>query len=460
LRATLLIAAACSLLASRSSDAQTTQGAIEPANYASRSVGGNLAAKGVKHPPLSAEQVRDIEMIRQLARHRGGQPEALAQIIQLAGPYGDAIGAELLEELAASHLHVGNLNLAAETRLHLTERYPNLPLARRAMLWLVRLYSSGEVVYGRWEESEGSANVRRQLSPRLTAALSKTPTSVEGGPSIRASSDTKGEQLSLYALHLATQAMSADSRLADDPALAFQRAVAARRAGQAKSSEAFLSPLKHRAARDPWGQCARAEQWLLNRESEAAPKPLVPCAAAKVRPRLDGQLNDACWPSGGLPPSQAGDGENAAALPAIHLAYDDQYLYVAIRCQKLAGASYEPDDRPRAHDGNVERYDRVRLLIDVDRDYASWFELVVDSRGWTADRCWGDKAWNPRWFVASGESADGAAWTTEAAIPLIELAASPPVGGAAWAFAATRLAPAEAPLAEVEPSAFSLLLFE
>ena len=31
------------------------------------------------------------------------------------------------------------------------------------------------------------------------------------------------------------------------------------------------------------------------------------------------------------------------------------------------------------------------------------FELLIDSRGWTADRCWGDAAWNPEWFVAAGE---------------------------------------------------------
>ncbi|HEX6962229.1 MAG TPA: hypothetical protein VF175_10210 [Lacipirellula sp.] len=460
-RGLLLDAIVVALLANDVANGQAVQGSIEPTTYSTPTAAADAATPGAQQPPLSAEQAREVEMIRQLARHRGGQPEALAQIVQLASPYGDAISAELLEELAASHRRVGALNLAADARTHLAQRYPNEPLGRRAILWLVRLYASGEVAHARRSESPGTANLRRQLSPRMAAALSEMPTSVEGGPAVSPAAEKAGEQFALYALRFATRAMGSHAGLADDPALAFQRSVAARKAGQTKSSEAFLSPLKHRAAADPWGQCARAEEWLLDRAAEASPKPVTPCVSAEAPPHLDGHLDDPCWKIAVDQRAPVSSQDHAASLPAdVRLAYDEEYIYVAVQCQKLEGASYEPDARPRPHDGDVEAHDRVRLLIDVDRDYASWFELVIDCRGWTADRCWGDVRWNPSWYVARGESADGAAWTAEAAIPLDELVAVPPTSGAAWAAATTRLPAAEQSVADLEPAAFSLLLFD
>ena len=70
----------------------------------------------------------------------------------------------------------------------------------------------------------------------------------------------------------------------------------------------------------------------------------------------------------------------------------------------------------------MSRQDRVELLLDVDRDYATYYMLVVDHRGWTAETCWHDPTWNPGWFVATG--GDEKSWTAEAAIPLAELSAA------------------------------------
>jgi hypothetical protein len=266
--------------------------------------------------------------------------------------------------------------------------------------------------------------------------------------------------------------MSRDAALAEDPALAFQRAAAARRAGQQQSSQAFLSPLKHRRADDPWGQCARAEEWLQESPQETPPKPTIHCTAAAQPPHLDGVLNDPCWQSKpasrGVNPPAPGANNTASPSTTIHWSHDATHLYLALQCQKAAGVDYPRDDRPRPHDGNVESHDRVRLLLDLDRDYASWFELVVDSRGWTADACWGDPAWNPTWYVARGETPDGAAWIIEAAIPLPELTTTPPTAGAAWACTVERLPPTigrteptgSTAHPEPGPAEFSLLQFE
>jgi hypothetical protein len=232
--------------------------------------------------------------------------------------------------------------------------------------------------------------------------------------------------------------------------------VAARRAGQAKSSQAFFSPLKHRGAADPWSRCARAEAWLIESRQDQPPIPTMTCAAAAVRPKLDGILDEPYWAVGSTVPSEAD-------APNVRWAHDTEYLYAAIECAKRPGLDYGVATEPRPRDGDVESHDHVRLRIDVDRDYASYFELFVDSRGCTADRCCGDAAWNPQWFVARGESAGGGAWTIEAAIPLSELSTTPLSPGEAWAGSAARFSPSAAaptPGHKSDPAEFSLLLFE
>jgi hypothetical protein len=147
----------------------------------------------------------------------------------------------------------------------------------------------------------------------------------------------------------------------------------------------------------------------------------------------------------------------------VQWAWDGEYLYVAMRCPKAAGVAYPRDDRGRTRDAALEAFDRVRLLIDVDRDYATCFELTIDSRGWTRESCWGDVAWNPEWFVAAGEA--NGAWTAEAAIGLDQLGAKGMASGAAWAVAVERTPPEiadrkEKPHSTIGPAHFAVLTFE
>jgi hypothetical protein len=55
------------------------------------------------------------------------------------------------------------------------------------------------------------------------------------------------------------------------------------------------------------------------------------------------------------------------------------------------------------------------------------------------DDCWGDRTWNPRWFVAVHSEPEG--WQVEAAIPLIELTGDPVTVGRTWACNVTRVLP-------------------
>jgi hypothetical protein len=79
------------------------------------------------------------------------------------------------------------------------------------------------------------------------------------------------------------------------------------------------------------------------------------------------------------------------------------------------------------------------LLIDVDRDYATFYRLTVDQRGFTGEACLGDATWNPRWFVAAVSKPT--TWAVEGAIPMRELTAEPPRRGQLWALGLQRTIP-------------------
>ena len=110
------------------------------------------------------------------------------------------------------------------------------------------------------------------------------------------------------------------------------------------------------------------------------------------------------------------------------------------------------------------------LRFDIDRDYATAYELSVDHRGWTRDACWGDTTWNPNWYVAAADDAD--CWTAEAAIPLAELTDKPPAARDVWALAIRRTIPRTGyqtwsatasrgdAASDDSPAQFGLLIFE
>jgi hypothetical protein len=436
--------------------AQSPPEAASPASFTPPAAGRDAAPiKTVDDTTAPNERSPDVGMLEQLARQRGGRPEALAQFIQLTRDLDDVKTATLIEELAEAHRHAGAVDLAAEARRALAERFPTLAQGRDALIWLVRLYASSETAYARRRPSSAAAALRQQLPPQAAARLKRAPSHTdaagEGEPD-----ETSADPMALYAFHLASQAIAAQPALAEEPALAFQRSVAARRAGQPKAAQALLSTLKRRRAGDPWGDSARAEAWLVEPSDSPCPKPIMSCPRAAGRPHLDARLDDECWQH------TAGHPIGEAPATTVNFAYDREFLYVAAQCAKLPDVIYAADGRPRPHDGDVDQFDRVTLRLDVDRDFATWFELVADCRGWTAESCWGDAAWNPQWFVAANCSGDW--WTVEAAIPFASLVARPPEPGEAWACAVSRIRPSGEPPApdagKTSPEAFCLLRFD
>ncbi len=146
-------------------------------------------------------------------------------------------------------------------------------------------------------------------------------------------------------------------------------------------------------------------------------------------------------------------------------AHDGEFLYVAVQCRRAPGVKYEESDAPRTHDADLQGQDRVSLLIDLDRDFATYYRLTIDHRGWTGDDCWGDATWNPTWFVAAKTT--DANWTAEAAIPLDQLTGRYPKTGHIWAIGIQRTVPAvgfqswtKPASTTVMPEGFGYLIFD
>jgi hypothetical protein len=189
------------------------------------------------------------------------------------------------------------------------------------------------------------------------------------------------------------------------------------------------------------------------------------CSAPGANPYLDGKLDDALWQAARKVPL-ASPLRDDAEWPAIAmLAYDDGFLYLAASCRRPKPLEVAAESHERPRDADLSQQDRVEFCFDLDRDYVTSYRFTVDHRGWTAESCWNDRAWNPNWFVAARPEADG--WTIEAAVPLEEITGQFPVPRNVWAVGAQRVVPgvgfqsfSQPAGVELQPEGFGYLLFE
>jgi hypothetical protein len=425
------------------------------------------------------------------------QEGLLTQVARQADTLNPTAGAALLQELARQYRTEGQLDRAADVLQQLIRRDRHDPLAESALRWLVSYYASSETAH--ISRNAQARSVRQTAAtgdePHAATALSARSAMVTSSFAGNLSSE---DRLTL-AVHLAkTVTVPA---LVADPTIRWPQAVAQRKRGFTKNANRTLLALSHRAPDNPWQACAQAEAWLARPELDPPRKPIATCRRAETEPHLDGRLDEAMWEStrpirlsggewaevgrgegeGGERKAESGkrkaedsrekgeggevDTGQEKRQANVRVAYDDAYLYLAIRCPKIEGVDYPTDQQPRPHDGDLSAYDRVRLLLDIDRDYRSYYQLTIDSRGWTAESCYGNTHWNPQWFVASG--GDRHSWTAEAAIPLGELVGDPVGPRHVWAVAVDRVVPGVGLQTWVGPTFdqpgpenFGLLIFE
>lgn len=394
-----------------------------------------------------AEKRRNLKSILRLAE---GKPALLGQVGQMLAELDSASAASLLFELATYFRQAGEMDLAASTLELLAQRYPAEPQVDAALVWLVQFYASGESAYV----------YRPIVSPVSHAVAMQEQDAQTVEPASVTNEDTESVVAVSPRFTRATEVAQhiAQTRplLYSEPTVRVPWAMAQRKRGVLDAANQYLESLTIRAVGETWQQCGVAERWIADTTKPAPTKQRVICRFTGAKPKLDGKLNEEMWqaPGHSLGVSIS---EDQSALSSVVFANDESYLYVGVKCVKNSKLNYETDGRARTYDADLAGQDRVRLLLDVDRDYTTYFDLAVDHRGWTNDACWQDKSWNPKWFVAPGS--DAGQWTCEAAIPWSELTADPPKIGGAWALSVERLG--LAPNSNVVgPNDFCLLLFK
>lgn len=383
--------------------------------------------------------------------------------------------------IASQFAQNGQWTLAREAYLLMVDRYPAHPRAADAYRWLIQYNSSSEA---RRRHELGQflmvANFGFQTDPKQPKI--ESPLTDQGTKKIEFKGGTNqgvGQRALLQlsdrretrlwnqgCLDIANRLMAFGPLHATDPATHFCINAARRnlvRMEELETARKWYTEFRNDHTDGPWRDAAAAELWLANRVG-APPKPVVLCRQTALRPFLDGEFDDPCWQD--LKPIVFRNAVNDTLKEyptEAWLAYDKDFLYVALRCKHPEGAQVAPV-RGRQHDADLRNFDRVSLLLDLDRDYSTAFHLQVDQRGCVHEDCWGDRSWNPRWFVAV--KSDKTCWQIEAAIPMTELSGDNVTVGKAWACNVTRIVPGRGVQAlslpadvQPRPEGMGLLLF-
>ena len=430
-------------------------------------------------PPVEEEALKARPTIEQAMQKRRtfekiirGDGGALVNRGQVLGELATAVkempaeqGARAIEAIAKQYAAVGEWSFARETYLLLVEKYPRHPAALEACRWLIRYSASSEA---RRRQELGHFAVLTETAVQRADPAKQV--FVKGGTEIVQTSHTATLVDAEDMRQWFASSLTMESRLAQfgrvaayDPGMQLCLMSARRQLGDIDAPKKWLSkyladtavPLGGQTATrgaDPYRDCAMGELWLINRTlGTNPPKPIAWCPKVDTRPKLDGRLNDECWQ--GVQPlvlsTTAGELDTAltrdeagkpisAFTSRAWFACDGEHLYVAVQCTHPAGMRVLPVEK-RTRDMNLRAFDRVSIMLDLDRDYQTYFQLHIDQRGCLAEDCWGDTRWNPQWYVAI--QSDETQWIAEAAIPLRELTAHAPAAGTAWAMNVTRTVP-------------------
>jgi len=346
------------------------------------------------------------------------------------------------------------------------ERFPDQPVAQTAMIRLFQLWSAAEPVWqrvrkvhvgrqqfqvdaaairSRIEKAESLARVSPTLRDLSTVDLGPDPIRLlSSSGTLKTAGDKSWHRAATdnwldQALRMALLLRSKSPALYRTPEVQFSVASLLRQRGAHRLADGFYR--RFDGSHDVWNTTAATELWMLHPVS-LPPKEMVVCRRTAVRPVLDGLLSDRCWQNAeiirlvGSPGEKFDERHHAFSM----LSYDAQYLYFAASVPRH---QQTPPDGPmhagRTHDTDLRKFDRVSLFLDVDRDYATFYSLSIDQRGWTSDACWDDESWNPKWHVYCATDENG--WRVEAAILLQELVPLAPQKNVMWAVGIVRTIP-------------------
>jgi photosystem II stability/assembly factor-like uncharacterized protein len=370
-----------------------------------------------------------------------GASQLLAQADSLTAGLDEVSAGRIFFQMGDMYARAGRWAMAAETYQAFLQRYPNHPLTQVAMLWLMRYYTSAEAA---WCER------RAERIGRAESAAQNAAENVDANTAQQQIGNSE-DRVSL-ATALGKEIERTRPDLFADPLLRFPLAAVERQAAARQTDQYYLVESRS-PAQDAWSQCALGEIWLADRKQRSS-RPMLACTRAAEKPKLDGVLDDAIWQKA-KPVTLASAQHDDEEWPAcVGFSYDAEFLYIAVTCKKKGeedlrsesgdwrskiGEAAGVGGTTRTRDGDLSAHDRVEILLDIDRDYATYYRFAVDHRGWTAESCFGDLNWNPDWFVAAKESDE--VWTVEIAIPLEELVPATPKPRDAWAIGIQRTVP-------------------
>jgi hypothetical protein len=391
----------------------------------------------------AARSRRQLEQLLTQDLSGGNAERALTQTAATLAAMPDDMAARAAVGMAKSLAASGRWTAARELFAFAADRYPAHPETADALMWLARFYSSSEV--------------RRRLELGHHAIYQKTAFVPAGADGVKPASHIEpvitaqavfqfsgpnaAQAWNRACLDLQPKLAAFGPGVLRDPATNLCLLAARRQLGlygdAAEVAKALVTSGGDTASTDPWQACLAGELWIGNSASlPVRPKSLAMAAFTSVRPFLDGKLDDSCW-SAFEPLKLTGTGSSEYGTTA-RFAFDDKFFYVAVTCNHPEGKQ-QPKAEKRRYDADLRGRDRVDILLDLDRDYQTAYRLQIDQRGCVAEDCWGDKSWNPKWFVAVEPTPTG--WTAEVAIPLSELTGTAPMQGNVWAANVVRVVP-------------------
>ena len=277
----------------------------------------------------------------------------------------------------------------------MVKRYPLHPLSIDACRWLTRHNASSEA---RRRHELGQflvAHAKRRFGASRRCQETRSE-QVERSCSKRRFLDNAAQLLHwrqgsmLFGKHLA----GFGALHANDPAIQFCLHASQRQLGDVKAAQAFYSAFCDQCPEGAWHDAATQELWFATGAGRP-PRPVGKCRFTDAKPFLDGKFDDACWQDHKPLVLRDAIHETARDYPTeAMLSYDEKFLYIALSCKHPVGQGLPPaKDRPR--DADLRAFDRVSILLDLDRDYSTYFALAGRSARLRLRRLLGRHALEP-----------------------------------------------------------------